>query len=117
MSPARIRAYWERDRRRGGINEAEITELSGIQARLLTAGLGSLAVNGRLVYSTCSIESEENEQLVRRVLAGRADVQLIEEEHFFPGQPTDGGYQALLVRTHSESSANLVAEIGCLTAS
>ena len=107
----------KRPEARWRINEAEITELSGIQARLLTAGLGSLAVNGRLVYSTCSIESEENEQLVRRVLAGRADVQLIEEEHFFPGQPTDGGYQALLVRTHSESSANLVAEIGCLTAS
>ena len=57
-----------------------------------------LAPHGRVVYSTCSIEPEENADLVRRVVSGRSDVKLVEDELFLPGQPTDGGYQALLVR-------------------
>jgi 16S rRNA (cytosine967-C5)-methyltransferase len=76
-----------------------ITELNHVQQRLLDAALDRLAPNGRVVYSTCSIEPEENNELVARVLARRPNVRLVEEEFFLPGQPADGGYQALLVRT------------------
>lgn len=39
------------------------------QRELLAAGLSRLAPGGRLVYSTCSLEPEENEQVVSAVLA------------------------------------------------
>jgi 16S rRNA (cytosine967-C5)-methyltransferase len=39
------------------------------QREILTAALGRLAKGGRLLYSTCSLEPEENERLVEAVLA------------------------------------------------
>jgi len=50
------------------------------------------------VYSTCSIEPEENRAVVEAVLGDRPDLKLIQEQSHVPGQPADGGYQALLQR-------------------
>jgi 16S rRNA (cytosine967-C5)-methyltransferase len=76
----------------------EIAELAGIQVDLLRRACDRLAANGRLVYSTCSIESEENRAVVDAVLRGRPELKLIQEQTHIPGQPADGGYQALLLR-------------------
>ncbi len=88
----------KRPEARWRITPTGILELRRVQERLLTAAIERLAPHGRVVYSTCSIEPEENADLVRRVVSGRSDVKLVEDELFLPGQPTDGGYQALLVR-------------------
>ncbi len=74
----------------------EIAELAALQVRLLRAACDRLAPGGSLVYSTCSIEPEENRAVVDAVLAARADVKLIREINHTPGRPADGGYQALL---------------------
>lgn len=42
------------------------------QRRLLAAGLSLLASGGTLAYVTCSLEPEENEEVVDAVLAGRS---------------------------------------------
>jgi len=77
----------------------QITELADLQRRLLSRAADHVAVNGRLVYSTCSIEPEENEFVVEAVLAENSALKLVEEAHAVPGQPADGGYLALLYRT------------------
>jgi 16S rRNA (cytosine967-C5)-methyltransferase len=74
-----------------------IEELKNVQANLLGRALERLAVGGRLVYSTCSIETAENEQIVRQVLKYFPQARLVEEEQFIPGQPGDGAYQALII--------------------
>lgn len=48
--------------------EADIVQHSGQQLRLLAAASRHLQPGGRLVYSTCSIDPEENDQVVRRFL-------------------------------------------------
>ena len=74
-----------------------IEELKNVQANLLGRALERLAAGGRLVYSTCSIETAENEQIVRQVLKYFPNARLVEEEQFIPGQPGDGAYQALII--------------------
>ena len=46
----------------------DITRLAELQLSLLESGASAVASGGRLVYSTCSIEPEENEQVVSRFL-------------------------------------------------
>jgi 16S rRNA (cytosine967-C5)-methyltransferase len=47
----------------------DIVRLAEMQAKMLAAALDALAPNGRLVYATCSLEPEENEEVVERILA------------------------------------------------
>ena len=44
------------------------------QERGLAAAADLLAPGGYLLYSTCSLETEENERVVERVLASRSDL-------------------------------------------
>jgi 16S rRNA (cytosine967-C5)-methyltransferase len=46
----------------------DITDLHARQVRLLKNALANLAADGRLLYSTCSLEPEENELVVNEVL-------------------------------------------------
>ncbi len=50
------------------------------QRAILTAALGAVRVGGRVVYSTCSLEPEENEQVVAAVLAEGAKARLVSLE-------------------------------------
>jgi len=47
------------------------------QRALLSGALKRLALGGRLVYSTCSLEPEENERVVEAVLAEASGVGLV----------------------------------------
>jgi len=77
----------------------DLEELSGIQSRLMEAAVPLVKVGGRLVYSTCSIEPEENTDIVQQFMARHPDWKLAQELTFLPGRPSDGGYQALLIRS------------------
>jgi 16S rRNA (cytosine967-C5)-methyltransferase len=87
----------KRPEARWRITPGGVDELTQVQANLLGRSLERLAPGGRLVYSTCSIEPAENQEVVRQVLEFFPNARLLEEELFIPGQPTDGAYQALIV--------------------
>jgi 16S rRNA (cytosine967-C5)-methyltransferase len=48
----------------------DLTDLHARQVRLLKNALANLAPHGRLIYSTCSLEPEENEHAVSEALGG-----------------------------------------------
>jgi 16S rRNA (cytosine967-C5)-methyltransferase len=47
------------------LREADIARFTGLQRQILGSALTCLKPGGRLVYSTCSLEREENEDVVR----------------------------------------------------
>jgi 16S rRNA (cytosine967-C5)-methyltransferase len=54
-----------------------LAEFQEEQARMLVAALARLARGGRLVYSTCSIEPEENENVIAEVLKATPSVRSV----------------------------------------
>jgi 16S rRNA (cytosine967-C5)-methyltransferase len=56
------------------VTPAAIERLARAQEEALHAAAGLLAPGGFLLYSTCSLEEEENERVVARVLAIRPDL-------------------------------------------
>lgn len=59
------------------VNQDAIMRQHDRQVHILSAALDGLASNGTLLYSTCSLESEENEEVVAEVLARQTDVRLV----------------------------------------
>jgi 16S rRNA (cytosine967-C5)-methyltransferase len=55
------------------LHAEDLRDLHDRQARLLRNAVPHLAPGGRLIYSTCSLEPEENESVVREVLGALGD--------------------------------------------
>ncbi len=71
------------------LTAADLSKQAKRQKEILTSALGALAPGGRLIYSTCSLEPEENEQVVETVLAAAKDVRVV------PMVEVLGGMEAL----------------------
>ncbi len=56
----------------------DLLDLQSRQVAILKSALAQLAPGGRLLYSTCSLEREENETVVEAVLADVAEFKLID---------------------------------------
>ncbi|MCS6864839.1 MAG: transcription antitermination factor NusB [Gemmataceae bacterium] len=74
----------------------EFEHLIRLQTRLLIEAVTRVRPGGAVVYSTCSIEPEENEGVVKVVRQALRGVMLEADHVAVPGQPSDGGYWARL---------------------
>lgn len=80
----------------------EIGRLARLQLDLLRQAAARLKAGGTLVYSTCSLEPEENTQVVRLFLAEHPDFRLERERELLPFRDgVDGGYVARLSKVAS----------------
>jgi 16S rRNA (cytosine967-C5)-methyltransferase len=71
-------ARWRRE-------PADVNRLSELQAELLEEAAKMLKPGGVLVYSTCTISSEENERNVERFVATQGDLEPL-ALHGLPGE-------------------------------
>ena len=80
------------------IQPAEIERLRTVQLNLLQQAATQMKPGGVLVYSTCSLEPEENGEVVKQFLSDRADFKLESERELLPFvDHVDGAYVARLV--------------------
>jgi 16S rRNA (cytosine967-C5)-methyltransferase len=56
----------------------DLAELQRRQGAILRSALSQVAPGGHLIYSTCSLEKEENEDVVERVLSEEHSFQLLD---------------------------------------
>lgn len=86
----------KRPEARWRMDEPSIRELTQIQRHLIQLALDHLKPDGRLVYSTCSFDPRENEDVLQDVLKHFPERRVIQENRHLPGAPSDGGFQALV---------------------
>lgn len=83
---------------------SNLKELHGVQVVILRNAVDQLNPGGRLVYSTCSLEREENQDVIDALLGERPQIRLLQVRRRIPGRdPGDGFYAAVLT---SEKPAN-----------
>jgi 16S rRNA (cytosine967-C5)-methyltransferase len=79
------------------LQEANVTALAETQAALLKCALQLLKPGGVVVYSTCSIEKAENQDVVQQALDSDSRVKLVETQQSLPHRDgIDGAYAAAL---------------------
>jgi len=72
---------WHRD-------ENDIRRLSRLQSKILSRVAGYLKPGGVLVYATCTLSREENEEIVESFLAHHKEFELEDAARYLPGQAT-----------------------------
>ncbi len=76
------------------VQPGDFTNFEARQQAILTNALDILKPDGLLVYSTCSLEPEENEHVVRAVCATR----ILQEIRRMPGRDEGDGFYAAVIR-------------------
>ena len=80
----------------------EITRLRATQLDLLRQAASALKPGGVLVYSTCSLEPEENSEVVKEFLAEQPDFKLESDRELLPfADGVDGAFVAKLRKVQS----------------
>ncbi len=72
------------------LRETDLPRFQELQRRILKNALACLAPGGRLVYATCSLESEENENIV-------AGLPVLETQTRLPGRDSGDGFFAAVI--------------------
>jgi len=86
------------------LKPTDLQTLKALQLKLLHQGAKLLRQGGRMIYSTCSIEPGENEDLAQTFLREHDAFEMLDQQLHLPGQAvkeiplihTDGGYVAVL---------------------
>lgn len=77
-------------------SERKLLETATLQWDILNSLSRLVQPGGGLLYSTCSIEPEEDEQQITRFLTAHPDFRLIRQRKLLPGKYHDGAFAALL---------------------
>ena len=77
-------------------SERKLLETATLQWDILNSLARLVAPGGKLLYSTCSIEPEEDEQQIARFLDEHPDFKLIRQRKLLPAKLHDGAFAALL---------------------
>ena len=81
------------------MNETDLARLAATQYSLLEKAVHRLKPAGTILYSTCSLEPDENHDLVCKFLSARPEFRLERERELLPFRDgVDGAFVASLTR-------------------
>jgi 16S rRNA (cytosine967-C5)-methyltransferase len=89
---------WKRERE-------DITQLAEIQQRILENASKYIKPGGVIVYSTCTIEPEENEDIIMVFLKNHSDFELDPAEKYLPASVCEDGFMKTLPHIHKIDGA------------
>ena len=75
---------------------AKVEELVKIQRAIMESVCARVAPGGLLIYSTCSIEPEENVLQVSDFLEKHPELSLVSQRQLIPDLETDGAFAAVM---------------------
>lgn len=76
------------------LTPADLVDLQRRQVRILGNAMAALAPGGALIYATCSLEPEENEDVVEAAIGGRPGWKAERVLSTVPGRDPGDGFQA-----------------------
>ncbi len=77
----------------------QFTELRELQEAIMTNLLPCIKSGGRIIYSTCSIDPEENEEMIQWLTETYPELTCEKQIHITPfADQTDGAFAALLIK-------------------
>jgi 16S rRNA (cytosine967-C5)-methyltransferase len=81
------------------LGQADFDRMQQLQIEIVRALIPLLKSNGVLVYSTCSLEPEENEEIVRQILTEMPILRLEAKTYSLPFRDGfDGAFAAKIIR-------------------
>lgn len=80
-----------------------VKELPEIQLNILNVSSKYLKSGGRMIYSTCTLNKKENENVVSKFLENDKEFTLIEEKTFFPASDSGDGFFFALIEKKNEN--------------
>lgn len=78
------------------IDVRNLDSLKMIQEKILSNGIRYLKKNGTIMYSTCTLNMEENEDIPKRVLQSFPDVEIVESKYILPYNNKIGFYYCIM---------------------
>ncbi|MFA6716898.1 MAG: hypothetical protein WCS27_16080, partial [Victivallaceae bacterium] len=78
--------------------EKTLTETVKLQLNILCKAAALVASGGQIVYSTCSIEYEENQGQIEKFLKNNSDFRLVRQRLLLPNKYHDGAFSAIIVK-------------------
>ena len=78
--------------------QADFTETLELQLSILEKAAELLAPGGQIIYSTCSIEYEENQKQIEEFLTQNINFELLNQQLLLPSQHHDGAFAAVIAK-------------------
>lgn len=82
-------------------NENDIKELSEIQRRLLDTAAGYLKIGGTILYSTCTILKQENQDITYGFLKTHSNFEKLYEEQILTSENGESGFYICTMKRNS----------------
>jgi 16S rRNA (cytosine967-C5)-methyltransferase len=81
------------------IMQDKLQDIVVLQQNILTQVLDYVKPGGTVIYSTCTVNKAENEEMVRFILKNHPEFDLLSEKQIFPGENgSDGFFLAKIIR-------------------